>query len=288
MYRSIKPLQADELGDFNTLPVLDKLRSLGSMPQITVNGDIKEFSFNNIVPCKTPGGTPFLTAVDVCLDHRWGIANDNYEELTQKYPYLLGLPTSHVVVSNSISLCQSLCIGTDVTHVDPKYSLSGCKENFPQQKGSQRKLAFGNDPCIIFDVAAYRIKNTYDYKVSDPLSGRDHKTRTADLSNVSFEKSESSDEFKIFKNKYGTLKGDHLKTKILEDFRNQIEETTSQRELADLKTKLETSYEYDVLKKAQGWLTEKFGFKTSSEKALADMFKQQEEYLSKMNSNPSI
>ena len=125
MYRSIKPLQADELGDFNTLPVLDKLRSLGSMPQITVNGDIKEFSFNNIVPCKTPGGTPFLTAVDVCLDHRWGIANDNYEELTQKYPYLLGLPTSHVVVSNSISLCQSLCIGTDVTHVDPKYSLSG-------------------------------------------------------------------------------------------------------------------------------------------------------------------
>ncbi|CEG56000.1 conserved protein of unknown function (putative substrate of the Dot/Icm secretion system) [Legionella fallonii LLAP-10] len=278
----------DGLGNFTALPVFDNLKKHASIPQITVNGDINELSFNNIVRCKTPGGTPFITAVDVCLDHAWGIAKDNYDNLILEDSSLLGLPTSHVVVSNSISLNRNLGIETNITHVDPKYSLVACKNGMEQQKGALRKLVFGKDSFRIFEVEAYWIKNNYSYKTSDPLSGRDHKKRTVDLSNVSFQKPESSEEFKNFKSKYGNLKGDHLKTKILEDFRQQIEETTSKKELADLKTKIEASYEYDVLKKAQGWFTGKVGIKTSSEKALADMFKQQEKFLSNTDPSPSI
>lgn len=281
--------EPDGIGGMDTLPMLDSRTHKSSMPmpQITIDGKVKDFSFNNIVPCKTPGGTQFLTAIDICLDHSYGVAKKNYLELAKKNPEILELPISHVVVSNWIRVDKTKCLGSAVMHVDPVCSPQACKQDITQQKGSSRKLAFGNDSVTIFDVVGEKVhllveyvKNTYAYKTTDPSAGRDHKSYTVTLDKVEFQKSQTSADFTTFKNKYQAHKGDHLKTLILEDLQKRIEGTTTKQELADLKEELMHSYEGDVLKKSQGWFTEKFGLKTSSQKVLENMLEQQEKYLS--------
>ncbi len=280
--------EPDGMGGMDKLPMLDARTHKSSMPMphITIDGKVKAFSFNNIVQCKTPSGVQFLTAVDICLDHAYGVAQKNYQKLAKKEPEIVKKPISHVVVSNCIHLDKTKCLGSAVMHVDPRSSPKACKQNVTQQEGTPRKLAFGNEPVTIFDSVGERVrllnfvKNTYTYKITDPAAGRDHKSYTVSLNNVKFQKAQTSADFAAFKNKYQSHKGDHLKTLILEDLQKRIEETSTKEELADLKKELMDSYEADVLKKAQGWFTKKFGLKTSSQKVLENMLKQQEKYLS--------
>lgn len=277
----------DGLGDTNTLEVLDKNTPSTSMPQIMVNGIAREFNFNNIIPCKTPGGTSFLTAVDICLDHAKGVAKSNYKALANKNPAILKQPISHVVVSNTLALDEDQCIGSAVMHVDPSYSLKNCKKGIFQQEGISRKLEFGTDFFRILDLVRERVHyfidyvtNDYAYKITDPSAGRDHQSYTASIENIQFQKPQTTSEFQEFKNKYQVYKGDYLKTQILEDLKKRIEDTSSKKELEDLKNELKNSYEVDVLKTGQGWFTRKFGIKTSSQRALEHMIEQQEDYLS--------
>lgn len=281
--------EPDGIGGMDTLPMLDSSTHKPPMlmPQIMIGGKIKEFSFNNIVPCKTPGDTQFLTAVDICIDHAYGVAKKNYRDLAEKNPEILKQPISHVVISNWIFLEKAQCIGSAVMHVDPVCSPQACKQGITQYKSSSKKLAFGNDTVTIFDVVGEKIhllidyvKNTYAYKTNDPLAGRDHKSYTVSLDKVKFQKSQTRADFTTFKNKYHDKKGDHLKTLILEDLQKRVEGTTTKNELADLKKELMHSYEYDVLKTGQGWFTDILGLKTSSQKVLENMLEQQEKYLS--------
>ncbi|KTD31682.1 hypothetical protein Lmor_2558 [Legionella moravica] len=284
----------DGRGDTNTLPVLDKTQPDVTMPQIMINGVATEFSFNNIVRCKTPGGSPFLTAVDVCLDHVRGVARSNYFDLVKKNPELTKQPVSHVVVSNCVRINAKQSIGPNMMHVDPRCSPVECKKNVSQQAGSFRLLPFGNDSCKVFDVARTPleylldfVKNRYAYKTTDPSSGRDHQSYTVSLDKVKFQKSDTSMEYENFKSKYQAYKGDHLKTQILEDLKIRIQEASTKEELNDLKKELKTSFETDVLNTAQGWFTQNFGLKTSSIKALESMIEQQETYLNASDAKPS-
>ncbi|MBL7479429.1 hypothetical protein [Legionella bononiensis] len=280
----------DGKGDINTLPVLDKSKPSSPMPRIMINGMAKEFTFNNIVHSKTPGGSPFVTAIDICLDHARGVAKSNYAALVKKKPELLRQPISHVVVSNSIAIDAKQCIGSNVMHVDPYDSPVECKKNSSQQSGLARKLPFGKDEYKIFEVArAYleQVINTYAYKTTEPSNGRDHKSYTVSLDKIKFQKSDTSIEFQNFKNKYQAYKGDQLKTQILEDLKSRIQDASTKQELKDLKEELKTSYEGDVLKTGQGWFTQTFGLKTSSMKALEHMIEQQEEFLSLTEVKPS-
>ena len=279
----------DFFGYMDTIPNLDSQTYIASMPmpQITIDGKVKDFSFNNIVPCKTPGGTQFLTAVDICLDHRLGVAKNNYQGLAKKEPKILKQPISHVVISNTIMLDKTNCLGSAVMHVDPFHSSEACKQGITQQKVSSPKLAFGNDSVTIFDVVGEKVhllvdyvKNTYAYKAYKTSEGRDHKSYTVSLDEVEFQESNTNGDFIEFKNKYMDKKGDHLKTLILDDLQKRIEGTTTKEELTDLKKELINSYEVRVLKKGQGWFTEKFGLKTSSQKVLENMLEEQEKYLS--------
>lgn len=285
----------DGLGDTNTLGVLDKTSQTPvAMPQIMINGRATEFTFNNIVPCKTPGGTSFVTAIDICLDHAYGIAKNNFNALASKDPGILQQPVSHVVVSNSININDTKCIGPNVMHVDPYCSLKQCKNGISQEQGPLRKLAFGNGFCRVLEVVKERIEqldsyvtNNYAYKTSNPSAGRDHKSYTASLDRIKFKKPETTPEFQDFKSKYQAYRGDYLKTQILEDLKNRIQQTSTKEELDDLKKELKTSYEGEVLNTGQGWFTQKTGIKTSSIKALESMIEQQEKYLSSAAPKPS-
>ncbi len=277
-----------------TLPVLDKKSPSKPMPKIKINGIVNEFTFNNIVQCKTPGDTPFLTAIDVCLDHAYGDAKQNYDALAKKDPRLLEQPVSHVVVSNTIAIEPDNCLSPGVMHVDPRYSQAECKKGVQQQASPPRSLPFGNDLYTIFEVARSNLEclinfvtNNYAYKTSDPAAGRDHKAYTASIDTTQFQKSKASAEFQNFRNKYQSFKGDHLKTQILDDLKTRIQESSSKEELEKLKEELKTSYETDVLNTGQGWFTQRFGLKTSSIKALESMIEQQEEFLSSQHQNPA-
>ncbi len=284
----------DGRGDTITLSKFDKntYNPALPMPKIRVNGTVTAFSFNNIISCKTPGGTPFVTAVDICLDHTYGVAKENYYTFTKNNTERLKLPISHVVVSNSITVDKAQCLGANIMHVDPCDSPKKCKKNIPQQKGTLRKFEFGNDSFRIFEVAREkvycRIEHNYAHKISDHSGGRDHKSYAVALSKINFQEPQNTPEFKKFKQKYQELEGDYLKIQILEDIKEQINETTSKKELDELKETVKTSDEYTVLKTGQGWFTQKTGIKTSSIKALESMFEQQEKYLSDAKPTSSI
>ena len=116
------------------------------------------------------------------------------------------------------------------------------------------------------------IENKYAYKAFNPEAGRSH------LFSASISTASVADDFK---SRYKAMHGDHLKTKILEDLKEKIQNTSSKAELGELKTKLMTSPEYDVLKTGQGLFTRITGIKTSSVVALEDMLKQKEESFDK-------
>lgn len=262
------------------IDTLDTDQPSNPMPTITINGVSKALSFNNIVPCKTPGGTQFLTAVDVCLDHAYGVAKKNYEALVKSQPSTAFQPVSHVVVSNCIDLENNNCLGKAVMHVDPGSSPIACKISIPQIGGVDRKLAFGNDQFKIYEVnpeKVYHLKDhiTNKYTYSNLPVKRDHKKYTVDVNTITTFKNTSSAEVIAFKDKYKSDKGDYLKNRILEDFKSQILETSSKEELTNLEKKLRDSPEFEVLQTGQGWFTQKTGIKTSSVEAFEDMLKQQ-------------
>ena len=281
----------------DTLAVLDKKTStLLLMPKIMIDGTFKELTFNNLVPCKTLGGTEFLTAIDICLDHDRGVARMNYEELKKRNPAIESQPTFHVVVSNCIDIKKENCLGSDIMHVDPVYSPTQCKKGALQQQTSSNQIfKFGKDlfSTYVLDSLQFNLnlKNNYTYMQGSPLNGRSHGVYEASIDNIKCKNTASvvpsvtmtpagdTDVFDKFKKKYKDDKGDYLKTKILEDFKQQIKKTSSTEALVALKKTLTSSYEYEVLKKGQGWFTQVTGIKTSSLIALDDMFKQQEKYL---------
>jgi len=76
--------------------------------------------------------------------------------------------------------------------------------------------------------------------------------------------------------KYEGLSGDFLKSKILLDFKEKLENTSSKNELQDVVRDIKSSEEYKVLSKGQGVTTRFFNLKTSSVKAFEDMVKEQE------------
>lgn len=108
--------------------------------------------------------------------------------------------------------------------------------------------------------------NLYAHKTLDPSGGRTHL----------FAVTAPNEAFKNYKAQYQKLRGDHLKTEILEDLRSQIEGAHSLAELNNLKDNLMQSPEYNILKKGQGVFTKITGIKTSSVKALEAMFKEKE------------
>jgi hypothetical protein len=277
--------EPDVDGDTNTLAVLDKRTAPISlpMPKIMIDGTSRDLTFNNVIPCKTPGGTPFLTTVDICLDHTQGVAKGNYKALVKDQSDILNQPVSHVIVSNCVRISKKQCLGSAVMHVDPKYSPQVYKTSLQHRDNSQRKLTFGNDEFKIYDkvhsIVIKQVMNNYAYKTLESSAGRDHSSYTVSLSTTKFQQMESSEDFKNFKDTYQDYKGDHLKTKILETLQNKIQQTSSKEELDKLKKELKASPEYDVLKTGQSWFTQKTGVKTSSVRALDNMIKQKEKYL---------
>jgi DrrA phosphatidylinositol 4-phosphate binding domain len=76
------------------------------------------------------------------------------------------------------------------------------------------------------------------------------------------------------------LKGDQLKTNILDNFAREINDCDSKEKLDELKTRLEQSVGYANLKKGQGIMTRFLSLKTSSIQALENMIAAKEQQLS--------
>ena len=81
--------------------------------------------------------------------------------------------------------------------------------------------------------------------------------------------------FRNLKADYKNLKGDHLKSEILKDFKEQIEMISDIKDLEALKIELKSKPEYEVLEKSQGLFTR--DGHTSSVHAFDQMFKEQKD-----------
>jgi hypothetical protein len=139
--------QRDESDHEVTLRPMDVYSQIKILPEIEIGGEKHSFTFNNIIACRTPGGSPFLTAIDICLDHEHGVALANMQTAVRENPELASRPLSYVVVANSVTLQPQYCLGTAI-HVDPTVTQS------PETQSSQRALTeavFGNNGVILLD-----------------------------------------------------------------------------------------------------------------------------------------
>ncbi|MFT4059545.1 MAG: hypothetical protein QM652_08365 [Legionella sp.] len=146
--------EKDINGNFKTLEVFDAtMKPLPVMPQIKIDGIFHTFTFNNVLPCKTPEGEPFLTAIDICLDHSYGVARLHVEELVKSSPAIISQSISHMVLSNCVDLKVKNCLGT-VMQVDPINSPLQCKNNVTQVvKGTGPQCFFGNKEVNIYELS---------------------------------------------------------------------------------------------------------------------------------------
>lgn len=113
----------------------------------------------------------------------------------------------------------------------------------------------------------HHVKSKYEHEAFTPLEGRFHAGEV------------NGNDFKKIKEELKNFKGDHLKSKILQEFKTQIEQTHSQKEFNTLKKQIENSPEYEVLKSGQGLFTSITGIPTTSQETLEQMFKEQEKWI---------
>jgi len=147
-------------GIFDPLLMFDSTETkFNHPPAITINNTPQPFTFNNIVDCMTPAGHPFLTAVDICLDHGYGVAKKNLEQRITDDPSASMLPVSHLVIANSVELVEKYCLGS-VMHVDPLNSPKQCKLGIAQERSSLRRTqgAFGNGEVVMHQLNAVTFK----------------------------------------------------------------------------------------------------------------------------------
>lgn len=123
------------------------------LPSIQVDGVKQDFTFNNIVPCKTRGGTTFLTAVDICLDHNLGVAQKHFANVPNRH----NIPLSQVIISNWTYVQNDRCLVENPTQVDPYNSPTVCKQNTKQTRVSEEPPAFGNDRVAVYDLEKYKL-----------------------------------------------------------------------------------------------------------------------------------
>ena len=131
----------DSLG--RTKDQLDNSTYLDNEESITLLGEDYPLSLNNLVACRTPGGEPFLTAVDICLDHTENTTKENLTNLTEQQPEVLDQPISQIVLSNTVSLRPDACFG-QVMHTDPDNSYAKF-EQIGAQSSVELTLNFGKD-----------------------------------------------------------------------------------------------------------------------------------------------
>ncbi len=124
----IDPVYREETqpGQFVYRRNVSKAFSTISNLTVTVDAESRPFSFNNVFECKTAGGIPYLSCVDICLDHIVGVAKQNLLEMAAPYP--AGTLCSHIVVSNYTELTSEHCLSSSVTHADPVRSHINCKK----------------------------------------------------------------------------------------------------------------------------------------------------------------
>jgi hypothetical protein len=74
--------------DDNELPLerLSKSSAPKQLPEIKLGSRTHTFRFDNLVFCHTPAETPFITIIDICLDHLKGAGITYIEKLFNKTP----------------------------------------------------------------------------------------------------------------------------------------------------------------------------------------------------------
>lgn len=143
--------ETDKYGLERTLLVFDKRNANLPLPEIKLNGVSQLFTFDPLIRCTTPRGNPFLTIIEVCLDHYEGVARSHID-MMQSTGDLMTQSVSHLVISNSVNLVAENSYGT-VMHVDPEHSFTTCKANTQQkQSPGNPEYFFGNDEVKIFDL----------------------------------------------------------------------------------------------------------------------------------------
>ena len=144
----------------------------------------------------------------------------------------------------------------------------------PEDKKNETHKSDENDP----NKLKITINNPYQYKTNNERQGRWH---ALEVNGKDF-KTENG---RKLKDEYLKQKGDYLKTRILSDFKNQIEQAPS-KDFDEFVKRLKETAEYQVLAKGQGVVTRvagSIGLKTSSVEAFNEMVKDRKNLIKSEN-----
>lgn len=107
-------------GELYTLtPLGDNFDKPEEPPFIKIKGKRHDFQFDTVLLCTTPGGTKYLTVLEICLDHYLGIGKSHMKAFGAKNKDQGHLAITHIVTSYTTYLVEGNCLGS-VLHVDPK------------------------------------------------------------------------------------------------------------------------------------------------------------------------
>lgn len=118
----------------------------------------------------------------------------------------------------------------------------------------------------------YKVKNSYEHYADNPCESRHYHFFEA-----------KSNKYENLNEKFKGMTGDFLKSKILDELKDELQNKNTLKSLAEFKEKYMNTDEYRIIKTSQG-ISGFWGRETSSLKALHEMFEEQETSISK-NSN---
>lgn len=193
--------------------------------------------------------------LDVCLDSAWR----QLVQVTQIQPNISTLPE---LDSKKPEISDFIAMRHAITKVwIPDFDAP----SFKKKVGEEKKTSFEapKQPVEIDKPVPKSLHNFYVGKTDTKEGGRWHA--------LEVDSNDFASAGQNFKQQYQNQRGDYLKTNILNDFKEKIENTSSPTELDNLIKELERSTEYKVLAKAQGIVTRIFGGETSSIKAFKEM-----------------
>lgn len=150
------------------------------------------FSYYNIVKCKTAGDTEFYTGVNICLDHKRLIAQDNFNDIetnARDTQDLLPIQRWLIITSNWVNSRTSYCWDKTTyvdrkgekqfepncsgpTLIDPGSPLKSMQEqvfSFPNSEHEQvyLKKSYNPDQCEVSDDLKEHNSNVIKRKESD-------------------------------------------------------------------------------------------------------------------------
>lgn len=177
-----------------------------------------------------------------------------------------------------INFTATCCVKKDPVSLKASYDAlknlnQACtKKSMNQEQKNEYDKFIKNSLQVLKNMATQAMVQQTHYRTFGGLKSAETTSFEKSRHHLWYATVENSDKLTAeFKEKYMSFKGDHLKSKLLNELKEEINQINSLDQLKSFEKGLKERDEYKLLSKSQGVMTHILGLKTSSLKALETM-----------------